>query len=62
MPQYTHVRESESFIHYLKSKRKVVIDARGKVISDSRKDNEQDSSLLVNEDKELRIKKNSSEM
>jgi hypothetical protein len=39
MPQYPYVVESETTIEYPKSKRKIVLDNTGRVVSDSAKDN-----------------------
>ena len=35
MPQYSYVPESKTEIYYPRSKRKVILDHTGKVISDS---------------------------
>ena len=39
MPQYQYVPESETTIFYPKSKRKIVLNNKGQVISDSAKEN-----------------------
>lgn len=46
MPQhYPYVPESKTEIYYPRSKRKIVLDARGNVISDTAKDDNKRNAL-----------------